>query len=52
MLHTIRISENDLKKLVAKNFSNCKPENVYFSIDEGQLGEKIVYAMITKEEEI
>ena len=45
MLHTIRISENDLKKLVAKNFFNCKPEM-------GQLGEKIVYAMITKEEEI
>ena len=52
MIHTIKIPENDLKKLIAKHFTNCDPNDIYFSFDEGQLGDKIVYAMITVREEI
>ena len=40
MLHTIKISENDLKKLIAKYFTNCDPNDIYFGFDEGQLGER------------
>lgn len=52
MLHTIKISENDLKKLIAKHFTNCDPNNIFFGIDEGQHEDKIVYATITVKEEI
>ena len=52
MIHTIKIPENDLKKLIAKHFNNCDPNDIYFSFDEGHLGDKIVYATITVKEEI
>ena len=52
MLHTIKIPENDLKKLIAKHFTNCDPKDIFFGFDEGQLGDKIVYASITVREEI
>lgn len=52
MTHTIKIPENDLKKIIAKHFTDCKPENVWFGLTEGQKGEKAIYATISIEEEI
>ena len=40
MLHTIKIPENDLKKLIAKSFNYCEPEDISFGIEEGQFEEK------------
>lgn len=52
MIHTIKIPENDLRKIIAKSFDGCKPEDIYFGIDEGQMHDKIVYAIITVKEDI
>jgi len=52
MTHTIKIPENDLKRIIARYFTACEPENVWFGLTEGQKGEKIIYATITIEEEI
>lgn len=57
MFHTIKIPENELKKVVAKYFSeywsvNCEAENVSFSFDEGQFGELNVYASVNVKEDI
>ena len=52
MTHTIMIPENDLRRIIAKHFANCKPENVWFGIKERQMDKIIVYATISVEEEI
>ena len=40
MPHKIKIPENGLKKLIAKSFNCCEPEDISFGIVEGQFEEK------------